>query len=85
MKRVTATQARRNWFRLLDEVVDGEVVVVERNGRRVVIRHEDDAEVDEVPSYEGLIAAEDADAADRWGWDWDDDGELVPSPRDDAP
>jgi hypothetical protein len=26
MKRVTASEARRLWFRLLDEVLDGEVL-----------------------------------------------------------
>jgi hypothetical protein len=32
MKRVTASEARRNWFRLLDEVAAGAVVVIERGG-----------------------------------------------------
>ena len=39
---MTATEARRNWFRLLDEVAAGEEVVVERGGRRIIIRRESD-------------------------------------------
>jgi hypothetical protein len=41
MKRVTATEARKQWFRLLDEVAAGEVVVLERKGRQLVLRCED--------------------------------------------
>jgi len=40
MKRLTASEARRVWFGLLDEVVRGEVVVIERRGRRIVLRAE---------------------------------------------
>ena len=35
MKRVTASDARKNWFRLLDEAAAGEVVVIERAGTRI--------------------------------------------------
>jgi hypothetical protein len=38
MKKVTASEARRQWFRLLDEAAQGEVIVVQRNGRRLVLR-----------------------------------------------
>jgi antitoxin (DNA-binding transcriptional repressor) of toxin-antitoxin stability system len=30
MKQVTASEARKNWFRLLDEALDGEVIAVQR-------------------------------------------------------
>ncbi|MBN2498975.1 MAG: hypothetical protein JXR96_30580 [Deltaproteobacteria bacterium] len=83
MKRVTATEARKSWFKLLDEVADGEVVVVERRGRRLVIRCED-GEADAaagVPDYRGMLKATHADQADRWGWDWAA-GELVPTERE---
>ena len=83
MKRITASEARKNWFRLLDEVAQGEVVVIERSGRRILLRREA-AEVREVPDYSGLIGAvRDAADADRWGWDWPgEERDLVPVDRD---
>ena len=41
MKNVTASEARKNWFRLLDEALDGEVIAVQRKGRRLVLRREE--------------------------------------------
>lgn len=85
MKRITASEARKNWFRVLDEVAEGEVVVIERNGRRIQLRREAD-DVREVPDYSGLIGATgDAAEADRWGWDWPgEEGDLVPVDREPA-
>lgn len=81
MKRVTATQARRNWFRLLDEVAAGEVVVIERKGRRIVLRREEEApegEAREPPDYSTVLRAPGAEEADRWSWAWTgDDVKLV--------
>ncbi len=80
MKRVTATEARKNWFRLLDEVANGEVVVVERKGRRLVLqceeRNRDDVTAG-VPDYRRFLQVPDADEADRWGWDWAGDEGLI--------
>lgn len=83
MKRVTASEARRNWFRLLDEVVEGEVVVIERKGRRIQLRREP-GEVGDVPDYSRLIRTSgDVAEADRWGWAWSgEEGEVVPSDDD---
>jgi len=41
MKKVTASEARRQWFRLLDEAAQGEVIVLQRRGRRLVLRREE--------------------------------------------
>ena len=71
MKRVTASDARKNWFRLLDEVLAGETVVVERKGRRVVLSREKTSRKDGVPDYSDLLRAGDLTNADRWGWRWD--------------
>ena len=81
MKKVTASEARRNWFRILDEVAAGATVVVERGGRRIVIRREEDADLpEEVPDYGDLIRAPDVGRADEWGWAWSaPEGELVPA------
>ena len=81
MKRLTASQARRNWFRLLDEIAAGEVVVIERKGRRIVLRREQEnaeARTEASPDYSALLRVPDAERADRWGWVWSGpDGDLV--------
>jgi hypothetical protein len=83
MKRVTASEARRNWFRLLDEVIAGETVVVERKGWRVVLRREKQSSEGKIPDYSGLLRSGDLELADRWGWRWSPDEELefVESPE----
>jgi antitoxin (DNA-binding transcriptional repressor) of toxin-antitoxin stability system len=78
MKRVTASEARRNWFRLLDEVAAGTSVVIERAGRRILIQREPEAGLG-APDYSELIRVRDASDADRWGWNWEgEEGELNP-------
>jgi hypothetical protein len=87
MKRVTASQARREWFRILDEVVAGEVVIVDRKGLSIQIRRLDPAsDAHAVPDYSGILAVhERPEDADRWGWEWTEDGEdgLRPVDRED--
>jgi antitoxin (DNA-binding transcriptional repressor) of toxin-antitoxin stability system len=71
MKRVTASEARRNWFRLLDEVAAGATVVIERHGRRIVLsREEISPEEKDLPDYASIIRVPDAERADEWRWDW---------------
>ena len=71
MKRVTASEARRNWFRLLDEVAAGEIVYVERGGRRILIQRDSAAPPDaDIPDYGRVLRVPDAGEADRWGWTW---------------
>ena len=77
MKRVTASDARRNWFRLLDEVAGGEVVEIERNGKRIVLRREDrKSRSKRTPDYSGLITVPDLDQLEDWTWEWDPDEGL---------
>ena len=80
MKRVTASEARKNWFRLLDEVAQGAVVCIERGGRRIILRREQEEGGGEVrPDYEALLRVPDLDEADGWGWRWSpEDGSLEP-------
>lgn len=85
MKRVTASDARKNWFRLLDEVVAGETVVIERNGHRVLLQRDTVEETEEIPDYSGLLRGGDIDRADSWGWRWDPDSEDRLRLRDDEP
>ena len=80
---MTATDARRNWFRLLDEVAAGEEVMVERGGRRIIIRRESEGgRPDAVPDYSGILWAPDAAEADAWGWEWDGPEEELRPTRD---
>ncbi len=81
MKRVTASEARRNWFRILDEVAAGAVVVVERSGRRILIQREEGADpVEEIPDYDSVVSGCDLDHADEWGWAWEGpEGEVSPT------
>ena len=72
VKRVTATEARKNWFRLLDEVAGGEVVLIERDGARLVLQLAEQEEArTKTPDYRGLIRVPQAEEADQWGWEWD--------------
>jgi hypothetical protein len=81
MRRVTASEARRNWFRLLDEVAAGAGVVILRKGRRIVLRREEPAAAAEreLPDYSDSIRVPDVAEADRWGWDWEGpEGAAIP-------
>jgi hypothetical protein len=81
MKRVTASEARKNWFRLLDEVAQGAVVCIERGGRRIVLRREEPeaGEAATLPEYDALLRVPEVDLADRWGWSWSEEtGALEP-------
>ena len=81
MKHITATQARRTWFQVLDEIVDGEVVVVERRGRRIVLQVEPGSLAsDPVPDYAGLISGPALDGADLWGWEWQPENDGLERP-----
>ena len=73
MKRVTASEARKQWFRLLDEIVAGEVVIVERKGRQVEMSCKESMTAtgkERTPDYRSVLHAPDADRADEWGWEW---------------
>jgi len=87
MKRVTASEARKNWFRLLDEVAAGAVVCIERGGRRIVLRREPEATgVREFPDYTGLLRIPNIEDAHRWGWRRPGpDGDLEPIVEGDEP
>jgi antitoxin (DNA-binding transcriptional repressor) of toxin-antitoxin stability system len=71
MKKITATEARKDWFRLLDEVAAGEVAIIERNGRRLRLAREEESSASlDVPDYSALIRAQALDEADLWTWEW---------------
>lgn len=78
MKYVTASEARKDWFRLLDEVAAGEVVALERKGQRIVLRREGHrARKASVPDYSRLISIKGRDSPERWTWTWSPQKGLV--------
>lgn len=81
MKRMTASEARKNWFRLLDEVASGEVVVIERRGRRVVLRSERKRAArssTKLTDYRKLLQVPEEEGADAWSWEWSGpEGDLI--------
>jgi antitoxin (DNA-binding transcriptional repressor) of toxin-antitoxin stability system len=85
MKNVKASEARKHWFRLLDEALRGEVIIVQRKGRRVVLRREELNERAigaDTRRYKKLLRVPKADEADRWSWQWKGPGgDLVPRRR----
>ncbi len=81
MKLVTASEARRQRFRLLHEAVQGEVIVVERKGRRLVLRRQDAGEAKPTSpdtGYRRLLRVSRVDEADRWSWEWKPERGLAP-------
>jgi antitoxin (DNA-binding transcriptional repressor) of toxin-antitoxin stability system len=87
MKRVTASEARRHWFRLLDEVAAGEIVILERKGRRLVLRIDEansEAVLPTVPDYKDLLRVPDADKADQWTWEWHGPGQDLTAATSEA-
>ena len=80
MKRVTASQARKNWFRILDEVVAGETIAIDRGGRRVLLQL-DDTDVDTARDisndYSDVLTVTDVDQADTWSLEWDAEAGAV--------
>jgi antitoxin (DNA-binding transcriptional repressor) of toxin-antitoxin stability system len=75
MKCVTATEARRNWFKLLDEAANGEVIAIQRNDKKLILKAQ--KRRPRIPNYKGLIGGN-VDDADTWGWEWKGPGKLVP-------
>jgi hypothetical protein len=74
MKYVTASEARKNWFKLLDEAAKGEVIAIQRNDKKLILKAQKARP--RVPSYKGLIGGK-VDDADTWGWEWKGPGTLV--------
>ncbi len=82
MARLTASEARRQFFHLLDAAERGEPVVVERRGVRFRVSVEIEEEVvEEVRSP--LIIEDPSILSGQWTWSADERGELQFVPRED--
>ena len=79
MKLIKASEARKQWFRLLDDALRGEVIAVERKGQRVVLQRQENSRSTRAKdsiNYRKLLKVPRADDADRWSWDWQPDHGL---------
>ena len=84
MTRLTATEARRQLFKLLDAVERGEDVVLERAGVRFRLTLDAKPGTEQAPSSPLIV--EDAALLDGdWSWRTDAQGDLVFQPGGDAP
>jgi hypothetical protein len=80
MKNVKASEARKNWFRLLDDALRGEVIAIERKGGRILLRREEPRDAKSAKrsqEYKKVLKVPRADEADRWSWEWRGPGDLV--------
>jgi len=78
MKHVTASEARKNWFKLLDEASNGETIAINRNGKNLALRLQTGKKREKLPDYSKIIRAPDADNADKWGWKWTKRRGVIP-------
>ncbi len=53
MKHVTASEARKNWFALLDEGPKGAVVAIQRNDKKLILKLQKKKAA--VPNYKGQM------------------------------
>ena len=56
VKRVTAHEARENLFQLLDEVVGGEVVIIDKDGTPLTLQRQESSLVENVPEASSAVA-----------------------------
>ena len=80
MKNVKASEARKHWFRLLDDALRGEVIAIERKGGRILLRREEPTDTKSAKrsrQYKKILKVPRADEADRWSWEWGGPGHLV--------
>ena len=62
MKYVTASDARKNWFQLLDEAANGEVIAIHRDGKKLILKLNNT--IAAIPDYKDIIDFPDAENAD---------------------
>lgn len=74
MTRINATEARQEFFRLLDAVENGETVIVERKGTRFQLSLIE-AEPETGPAAPVRITDPEV-LSGNWTWVGDDDGQL---------
>lgn len=85
MTRVSATEARKRLFKLLDAAERGETVVLERKGVRFRIAVEPMSEAAPREAEDALIEILDPTIlSGEWTWEWEPDGALTLVEGDDA-
>ncbi|MBL7684982.1 MAG: type II toxin-antitoxin system Phd/YefM family antitoxin [Deltaproteobacteria bacterium] len=69
MKQVSATEARKQFFKLIDSAAAGETILIERKGVLLRLVPEPKKKTKKRPSYSNCLSG-DLDSADEWTWDW---------------
>lgn len=80
MKRVSATEARKNFFRLLDHAAGGAAVLIERKGTLLRLVREKLKHKKTTPDYRKFIKGP-VEQADTWSWEWHPQQGLLPKDR----
>ncbi|OGP08468.1 MAG: hypothetical protein A2048_09135 [Deltaproteobacteria bacterium GWA2_45_12] len=76
MKRFSATEARVNFFKILDLSVQGETVIIERNGIPIHLVPHPKKKRAKKTDYSSLIHSK-VDDAETWSWEWEPNKELT--------
>lgn len=76
MRQVSATEARKNFFTLLDWAAGGETVIIKRKGDSLRLIREKPRKKKASFRY-GRYFHTSTDKADSWLWDWDPQGGLT--------
>ncbi len=76
MRQVSATDARKNFFTLLDRAAEGEAVIIKRKGVFLRLIREKPHKKKVAFSYRRYFHNS-TDKADSWSWDWDSQSGLT--------
>ncbi|MBI2336040.1 MAG: type II toxin-antitoxin system Phd/YefM family antitoxin [Deltaproteobacteria bacterium] len=76
MKQFSATEARKNFFKLLDSAVEGETVTIKRKGIVLKLVPSRPQKTKKVSGYSPYIHS-DVSKADQWVWHWDPNKGLI--------
>ncbi len=77
MKHYSATEARKNFFSLLDDALDGNKVYIEREGQVLELTPKK-KKVKKLSYKKFFLSSPTVDDADTWGWGWTPDKGLTP-------
>ncbi len=72
---LTATEARRGFFDILDRALRGETVLIERKGVPVQLVPRRRKKRQKLLDYRSYFRSS-VDQAEQWGWRWDPDNGL---------
>ncbi|MBX7147481.1 type II toxin-antitoxin system Phd/YefM family antitoxin [bacterium] len=75
MKHYSATEARKNFFSLLDDALEGNKVYIEREGHVLELLPKK-KKTKKLSYKKFFLSSPSVDDADTWGWEWKPDSGL---------